>query len=91
MGLLAGGRLIDAARLRGALEQTFAFRATHELPPRLPEPPIVWAKPYAALARDDQLRWPSIEDIVRAARAFLDPVLLGQSVHTWDPSSWSWS
>jgi hypothetical protein len=91
LGLLAGSRLIDAARLRGALEQTFTFRATHDLPPRLPEPPIVWARPYAALARDDQLGWPSLEDIVVAARAFLDPVLQGQPVHRWDPSTWSWS
>jgi hypothetical protein len=91
LGLLAGSRLLDAERLRGALEQTFTFRATHELPQRLPEPPIGWARPYAALARGDQLAWPSIEDIVFAARAFLDPVLQGHAVRTWDPSTWSWS
>ena len=91
LGLLAGSRALEAERLRGALEQTFTFRATHELPPRLPEPPIAWARPYAALARGDQLAWPSIEDIVLAARAFLDPVLQGHAVHTWDPLTWAWS
>jgi hypothetical protein len=78
-------------RLRGALEQTFTFRGTHSLPSQLPDPPIVWARPYAALARDDQLAWSSIEDIILAARAFLDPILQGQPVRTWDPSTWSWS
>lgn len=91
LGLLAGSRVIDAARLRGALEQTFTFRATHDLPPRLPEPPIAWSTAYAALARDDQLAWLTIEEVVLAARAFLDPVLQGHAVHTWTPSTWSWS
>ena len=91
LGLLAGSRSIDALRLRGALEQTLAFRATHDLPPRLPEPPIAWARAYAALARNDQLAWPTIEEVVLAARAFLDPVLQGHAIHTWSPSTWGWS
>lgn len=55
LGLLAGVRSIDVMQLRSALEQTFAFRATHEIPSTLPEPPAGWQAPYAALARDDQL------------------------------------
>jgi hypothetical protein len=82
---------IDAVRLRGALEQTFTFRATHDLPLQLPGPPMAWASAYAALARNDQLAWPTIEDVMLATRAFLDPVLQGHVVHTWSPSTWSWS
>ncbi|WP_242341290.1 nucleotidyl transferase AbiEii/AbiGii toxin family protein [Anaeromyxobacter sp. SG66] len=43
----------DARRLRAALEQTFGFRATHPTPPRLPDPPMDWKDPYAAIAEED--------------------------------------
>ena len=38
IALLATAQSIDAKRLREALEQTFTFRKTHELPSRLPDP-----------------------------------------------------
>jgi hypothetical protein len=91
LGLLASVRSIDVMRLRGALEQTFTFRATHEIPSGLPEPPAGWQAPYAVLARDDQLAWPTLQDVFTAARAFLDPVLAGNAGLSWDPESWTWS
>jgi hypothetical protein len=33
--------------------------------------------PYAAMAREDQLAWPTLDDVTSAAKAFLDPVLAG--------------
>jgi hypothetical protein len=91
LGLLAGSRSIDAVRLCGALEQTFAFRATHKIPLALPEPPAAWKEPYAALARDEQLTWPTLQEVFAAAREFLDPVLAGKAGLTWDPGTWAWS
>lgn len=90
MQLLATARSIDAKRLRQALEQTFTFRKTHELPPYLPEPPPAWSKPYAAMALDDQLDWPNLAEVTKAARAFLDPVLAGDLDATWSPHAWDW-
>jgi Nucleotidyl transferase AbiEii toxin, Type IV TA system len=91
LALLAGSRAIDAVRLRGALEQTFGFRATHAVPSALPDPPATWAPAYAALAREDQLPWATLADVSAAARSFLDPVLATEPVSTWDPATGLWA
>jgi hypothetical protein len=91
LALLAGSRAIDAARLRGALEQTFAFRDTHAIPSALPDPPATWAPAYAALAREDQLPWTTLADVTAVARGFLDPVLASESIATWNPATWCWA
>jgi hypothetical protein len=91
LALLAGSRAIDAARLRGALEQTFGFRATHAVPSALTDPPATWAPAYAALAREDQLPWATLADVYAAARSFLDPVLATEPLVTWDPAAWLWA
>jgi Nucleotidyl transferase AbiEii toxin, Type IV TA system len=90
IALLASARTIDSKRLRAALEQTFGFRKTHALPTALPEPPPTWLAPYAALAREDQLAWPTLADVTAAARAFLDPVLADDIDARWDPKAWDW-
>ncbi|HJX62673.1 MAG TPA: hypothetical protein VJ860_01830 [Polyangia bacterium] len=81
---------VDARRLRAALEQTFTFRKTHPLPALLPDPLSAWATPYAAMAREDQRDWPTLEDVTSAAKAFLDPVLAGDLDVTWGPDTWAW-
>lgn len=90
IALLATAQPIDAKRLRLALEQTFAFRKTHEVPGRLPDAPSAWAAPYAAMAREERLTWATLDDVTKAAREFLDPVLAGGLDATWDPQSWRW-
>lgn len=90
IALLGAIQPIDATRLRAALEQTFTFRKTHLLPEALPDPQAAWTAPYAAMAREDELLWPTLADITSAARAFLDPVLMGGLDATWDPSTWAW-
>jgi len=90
LALLGSTRIIEAKRLRAALEQTFAFRATHALPSSMPTPIEAWRTPYAVMARDDQLAWLTLDDVTTAARAFLDPVLGDSLDATWEPSSWSW-
>jgi len=91
IALLASAKTIDAARLRAALEQTFGFRSTHDLPGRLPEPAPAWSAPYATMAREDQLPWPTLVGVTAAARAFLDPVLAGSLDATWSPRTWTWT
>jgi hypothetical protein len=89
--LLASAQRLDAKRLRAALEQTFAFRETHPLPGSVPVPAETWRTPYEAMARDDQLRWTTLEQVTAAAKAFLDPVLSENLDSIWTPNTWTWS
>ena len=90
IALLASARSIEGPRLQEALQQTFSFRKTHELPIKLPAPTPAWATPYAAMAREDQLAWATVADVTKAAQAFLDPALAGRLDATWEPARWRW-
>jgi hypothetical protein len=89
LALLAQTGSFDRAVLRTALEATFTFRDTHALPLVLPPPPASWGAPYARMARDNDLPWTSLEEVTRAAGAFLDPVL-GEGGGSWSPELWTW-
>jgi hypothetical protein len=91
LALLATAQGVDAQHLRAALEQTFTFRMTHPLPTSVPTPSPAWANTYAALAHEDQLVWLTLDDVTRAAQTFLDPILAGELVVRWDPTTWTWS
>jgi hypothetical protein len=91
LALIATAGPMDANRLRAAIDQTFAFRGTHDVPDHLPEPPKSWIEPYAAIAKEDRLRWTTITDVYVASRRFLDPVLTGIRDSIWDPETWDWS
>ena len=90
IALLATVKAIDSRRLRLALDQTFTFRKTHKLPAKLPAPMPAWTAPYATMAREDQLPWPTLDEVTVAARVFLDPVLGEVTDATWDPQTWTW-
>jgi hypothetical protein len=90
IALLATAQRIEARRLRQALEQTFSFRKTHALPAMLPDPLPAWETPYAAMAREDQLAWTTLDEVTKAAKAFLDPVLAGNLDAAWSPETWAW-
>jgi len=60
------------------------------VPAKVPDPQPTWAPPYAAMARADQLLWPTLDDVTAAARAFLDPVLAEDMDATWEPGAWRW-
>jgi hypothetical protein len=91
LALLASHGPLLSQTLRAALEQTFTFRGTHPLPSSFPDPIAAWAVPYAAMAREDELAWPTLADVTRAAREFLEPILRSASDRAWDPNRWSWS
>lgn len=90
LALLASVGALEANRLADALEQTFTFRKTHALPASLPDPTPAWETPYAAMAKVDQLAWPTIQEVTAAAKAFLDPILAGEREARWDSGSWRW-
>ena len=50
----------------------------------------MWMPVYEALAREDELAWKTIGEVVAAARAFLNPVLGSDLDAVWEPSSWEW-
>ncbi|MCB9878976.1 MAG: nucleotidyl transferase AbiEii/AbiGii toxin family protein [Planctomycetes bacterium] len=92
LALLASAGEIDAVQLRIALETTFGFRGTHALPGELAPPPTEWAEAYRVMASADELAWPTLEEVHRAARDFLEPVLSKRpSAGRWTPGSWSWT
>jgi hypothetical protein len=76
LALLGTIRSLEAARLRAAIEQTFVFRATHDRPKTLPAPPPEWREPYASMAAEDLLPWPTLDDVFEAAKSFVEPVIL---------------
>lgn len=91
LALLSTVKVLEAERLHAALEQTFSFRRTHELPASVPLPPVAWTKPYSALAREADLPWKTLDEVHAAVSAFLDPVLANTLGATWQPASRSWS
>jgi hypothetical protein len=90
IALLAGIQSLQAERLRKALNQTFTHRATHPLPPALPDPPMSWSTPYQAMAQENELVWPTLEQVTTAAATFLNPILAGGS-GDWNPAGWRWN
>tara|TARA_R110002072_G_scaffold28296_1_gene91050 strand:+ start:4400 stop:5212 length:813 start_codon:yes stop_codon:yes gene_type:complete len=90
LALLASAKALDAHPLRAALKETFGFRSTHDLPAALPEPPVSWAQPYAAMASEEGLPWRTLPEVFAAAQAFLDPALAEELDATWEPEDWNW-
>ncbi len=90
LALLATTRRIEARTLREAIATTFAHRNTHSIPTALQDPPDVWMPVYEALAREDELAWKTVAEVVAAARGFLNPVLATDDDVVWEPTSWEW-
>jgi hypothetical protein len=90
LALLATTKPLEARVLREAIATTFAHRNTHAIPTALQEPPAAWSPVYEALAREEELAWKTIGDVVTAARAFLNPVLGADADGVWSPVTWEW-
>lgn len=89
LALMARIRDFEAAALREALDWTFGKRKMHPVPSELPQPPEFWGPVYERLARFNELPWDTLEEVYRAARRFLDP-LLGGSPSRWSSETQSW-
>jgi hypothetical protein len=89
IALIAAIKGLDATDLLVAIQKTFVFRATHDVPASLPDAPTSWMEGYRRMAVQEGLPWAELGDLVLAVRAFLDPVLAGRA-GTWDPELWGW-
>ncbi|HSJ99844.1 MAG TPA: nucleotidyl transferase AbiEii/AbiGii toxin family protein [Kofleriaceae bacterium] len=91
LALLGTIAALERERLRAVIGGTFRFRATHDLPRSVPEPPPDWSARYVQLAIREELRWRTLPELIERVRAFLDPVLsLSSTAARWDVDSWSW-
>lgn len=90
LALLATTGLLHAERVHAAIQQTFDFRGTHPPPDSLPAPPGAWAPPYARMAAENDLPWPTLPAVTTAARDFLEPVLSGLREAKWSSTHWAW-
>lgn len=89
LALLAQTGSYDATQLQRAIRETFAFRATHEVPTSVPDAPRGWETIYRRMAKEDSLPWSTLAEVETAVRAFLDPVLIDPN-GTWSPETWAW-
>lgn len=89
IALLAQTRSVPAAEVRAAIVATYGHRGTHAVPAALPSPPDFWHAPYREMAREHRLAWTSLDELLLAVRAFVDPVLDGVEGR-WDPEAWRW-
>jgi hypothetical protein len=91
LALLAQTGPFSAQQLSTALQTTFTFRGSHPLPALVPAPPASWLEPYAKIAAENRLLWPTLPVVERAVREFLDPLLASTPVTgAWSPEAWTW-
>ncbi len=91
IGLMATELAFEMASLREAIEATFKFRDTHEVPVRLPQIPSSWATQYARIKKEGrELPWPELSDLQVRVDAFLSPILREEPVAKWQPGEESW-
>lgn len=80
---------LRAQELRDGFGLTFECRNTHAVPVDLPDPPPTWAVMYVPLRTADRLPWADINEVLKVARDFLNPVLAGAE-GTWNPVERTW-
>lgn len=91
IGLLANHDVIDAKRLFHSVEATFTFRNTHKLPTELPSTPQFWSDLYPRLRDENDLRWPTLDELAQNCSEFFDPLLqTPYSLDHWDPKRAGW-
>jgi hypothetical protein len=80
---------VDARRLRDEITRTFATRATHPAPERLPAPPADWTRAYAEAAAATGIPT-ALADAHGLAATWLDPLLQGTADGVWHPKRQLW-
>ncbi len=93
LAIIAAIETVEADRLSRGVEATFASRATHSIPARLPEPPISWAQPFARIAAEmANLPATGLREGHALAADFWDPFLAKRAGHqVWLPDQRRWS
>ena len=91
--IIAATDEVEADRLSRSVEATFAIRATHPLPERLPEPPPAWQHPFTIIAAEVvSLPLADLRHGHALAAQFWDPFLARQAArHVWLPHERRWS
>lgn len=90
MLLAASMTTFTSSKLMRAIQSTFQVRGTHAVPDQVPKPPTPLATPYAKLARDLNLPWPTLQEAGNAVAEFLNPVLRGSTASRWHAAAWKW-
>ena len=88
--LLAEFGAIDGKRLLSAIQATFSSRNTHALPATLSPPPSNWGREFQKMANQVGLSDLSLDSAYHLMQEFLDPVLGGEVIGTWDPANRTW-
>ena len=84
----------DGPKLKQAIDATFKARASHPVPPQMPDPPERIAAPYRQVARELDLPWRTIDEAGEAVVRFLNPVLKADSnlrKEKWNRLHWKWT
>lgn len=88
--LIASTQTMDGAALQTAITVGAAHRRL-TLPDRFTVPNLdVWRTGYPAKAHEAPGATPGFDDAVALAARFLDPILSGHPVATWDPRRTTW-
>jgi hypothetical protein len=89
--LIASTQTIEGAALHTAITVGAAHRRL-TLPDRFAVPDLdVWRAGYPAKAREAPGATPGFDDAVVLVGRFLDPILAGHPVSTWDPRHTAWT
>jgi hypothetical protein len=82
---------IRSEGLLRAIQATFQFAGTHNLPSFIPPPPRDWQLTFERMAREVGGKDLTLSQAYAAIQQFLDPILSEKVfMCQWDPASWSW-
>jgi hypothetical protein len=88
--LLAELGKIAGERTRSAIQATFSAMGTHPIPTIIPPPPENWEREFQHTAKSLGLENLTLTRAYEFIQAFLDPILMQESVGEWDPKKRTW-
>lgn len=89
--LLAELGEIEISELKQAVQATFEYARTHDLPDTLPPPPKGWGQSYRQMIRPLDISNVSLDKAYFMLQQFLDPVLEEKITEAkWNPKKWIW-
>ena len=89
--LLAELREIEISELKQAVQATFEYARTHDLPDTFPPPPKEWGQSYRQMIRSLDIDHISLDKTHFMLQQFLNPVLEEKNIEArWNPTTWIW-